>query len=135
MLCRVITGDDTWIFEYTQETKCQRNQWKSLSLLRLKKTRRHNDHVLQCEGHGPQPSSCHRVRQRINKCARRFCSVYFTQWVKRVVVVQTIDASLWQCSCSQHPEYLAAPGKDEHCCTEIPSLFICIIHTYMHYLV
>ena len=29
MLCRVITGDKTWIFEYDPETKCQSCQWKS----------------------------------------------------------------------------------------------------------
>ena len=29
LLRRVITGDETWIFEYDPETKCQSCQWKS----------------------------------------------------------------------------------------------------------
>ena len=29
LLCRVITGDETWIFDYDLETKHQSSQWKS----------------------------------------------------------------------------------------------------------
>ena len=39
LLCRVITGDETWIFDYDVETKHQSNHWKSLITPRLKKTR------------------------------------------------------------------------------------------------
>ena len=39
LLRRVITGDETWIFEYDPETKCQRCQWKSQTSLRPKKAR------------------------------------------------------------------------------------------------
>jgi len=39
LLHRVITGDETWILEYDLETKRQSCQWKSLTLLRLKKAR------------------------------------------------------------------------------------------------
>ena len=39
LLHRVITGDETWIFEYDPETKRQRCQWKSQTSLRLKKAR------------------------------------------------------------------------------------------------
>ena len=37
LLCRVITGDKTWIFKYNLKTKCQRNQWKSSVLPRKAK--------------------------------------------------------------------------------------------------
>ena len=45
LLRRVITGDETWIFEYDLETKCQNCQWKSLMLLRPKKARRSKSKV------------------------------------------------------------------------------------------
>ena len=39
LLQRVITGDESWIFEYDPETKCQSLQWKCPSSLRPKKAR------------------------------------------------------------------------------------------------
>ena len=39
LLCRVVTGDETWIFEYDPETKHQSCQWKFPMLLRPKKAR------------------------------------------------------------------------------------------------
>ena len=39
LFCRVITGDETWIFEYDPETKHQSCQWKFPMLLRPKKAR------------------------------------------------------------------------------------------------
>ena len=37
LLPRVITGDETWIFEYDLKTKCQSSPWKSLTSPRPKK--------------------------------------------------------------------------------------------------
>ena len=65
LLRRVMTDDETWIFEYNPETKRQRCQWKSSTSLRPKKARQskskvkiksqsHVDHVLRYERHGPQ---------------------------------------------------------------------------------
>ena len=45
LLLRVITGDETWIFEYDPETKRQSCQWKSLTLLRPKKARQSKSKV------------------------------------------------------------------------------------------
>ena len=39
LLRRVMTDDETWIFEYNPETKRQRCQWKSPVSLRPKKAR------------------------------------------------------------------------------------------------
>ena len=39
LLQRVITGDESWIFEYDLETKHQSLQWKCLSSLRPKKAK------------------------------------------------------------------------------------------------
>ena len=39
LLGRVITGDESWIFEYDPEMKCQSLQWKSLTSPRPKKAR------------------------------------------------------------------------------------------------
>ena len=41
----IIAGDETWIFEYDLETKCQSCQWKSLTSLRPKKARRSKSKV------------------------------------------------------------------------------------------
>ena len=45
LLQRVITGDESWIFEYDLETKHQSLQWKYLSLLRPKKARQNQAHA------------------------------------------------------------------------------------------
>ena len=45
LLCRVITGDKTWIFEYDPETKCQSCQWKSVMLPKPKKARQSKSKV------------------------------------------------------------------------------------------
>ena len=45
LLCRVITGDETWIFEYDLETKCQSCQQKSLTSPRLRKARQSKSKV------------------------------------------------------------------------------------------
>ena len=39
LLQRVVTGDESWIFEYDPEIKCQSFQWKCLSSLKPKKAR------------------------------------------------------------------------------------------------
>jgi hypothetical protein len=39
VLCRVITGDESWTYGYGPETKQQSSQWKSQNSLRLKKAR------------------------------------------------------------------------------------------------
>jgi len=39
MLDRVITGDETWCFQYDPETKRQSKQWKTENSPRLKKAR------------------------------------------------------------------------------------------------
>lgn len=54
LLRRVITGAETWIFEYDLETKCQSSQWKSdVSETKESKTvkvrsQSHVDHILRC---------------------------------------------------------------------------------------
>ena len=45
LLHRIITGDETWIFEYDPETKHHSCQWKSLMSLRLKKARQSKSKV------------------------------------------------------------------------------------------
>ena len=45
LLCRVITGGETWIFEYDPETKRQRCQWKSPTSPRPKKARQSKSKV------------------------------------------------------------------------------------------
>ena len=45
LLLRVITGDETWIFEYDPETKRQRCQWKSPTSPRPKKARQSKSKV------------------------------------------------------------------------------------------
>jgi len=38
-LGNVITGDETWVYDYDPETRVQRRQWKSPSSTRAKKKR------------------------------------------------------------------------------------------------
>ena len=50
LLHRVITGDDSWIFEYDPETKRQSCHWTVLKKARVKiKSQSHVDHVLRCQ--------------------------------------------------------------------------------------
>ena len=50
LLCWVITGDETWTFEYDSETKRQRSRWGRSK----QDSQSHVDHVLRYEGHRPQ---------------------------------------------------------------------------------
>ena len=42
-LGNVITGDETWVYEYDPETRVQSSQWKSPSSPRAKKKKRVNE--------------------------------------------------------------------------------------------
>jgi len=45
MFDRIITGDETWCFQYDSETKRQSMQWKTQNSLRPKKARMSRSHV------------------------------------------------------------------------------------------
>ena len=48
-LTKVITGDETWVFEYDPETKRQSKQWLSPGLPRPKKARKSRSQKLQID--------------------------------------------------------------------------------------
>jgi len=54
-LCRVITGDETWVYQYNPETKWQSAQWKT--------------------GNSPRPKKFHQSKSRVKTMLLTFFDI------------------------------------------------------------
>ena len=131
LLRRVITADETWIFEYDPETKRQSRTWKQDS---------QNQKATSCWSRSsmsdgeflPQGQTIN--QQACNgsggfcfaQCARRYESCgrtnrgCFTTTLQRPTALGPIHS---YGPCSQRPEHPVVPGREEHRRTGTTSLF------------
>ena len=90
LLQRVITDDESWIFDYDPETKRQSLQWKCPSSPKPKKARQsrsqnqaHADRILRCERNRPHGVLATGVTQSTSMSTKRSCGACFVQCARR----------------------------------------------------
>ena len=86
LLCRVITGDETWIFEYDLEPKLS---VEVSDVAEAEKSNSQNQKSKSCWSHSSMSeasstvSSCHRARRSISKSTKRSFGICFVQCMRR----------------------------------------------------
>ena len=115
LVCKVTTGDKTWIFDYNPEIELQSCQRKSPTQPRSKKVKQSEvsrfDPVLQCERHHllwVLTTGLDNQSTSLQVC------VSLIAWEEmRVIAGQNLVISLWQCTCKQYPWAFSCSGPRE----------------------
>ena len=122
LLRRVITGDETWIFEYDPETKRQRPRKQGSQNQKSKSCWSRSS---MSEAYRPQwilDTEPDDQSASLQRDPAAFASLSAREET-RVAAGQFVAASPRQCTCSQRPQHPAVPGREEHRRTGATSLF------------